>query len=130
MKLVFGDPLAHCCGAADAARDHLLELVDVIGAAPLLVLHHVDSAFGLGLLYQLAVRPHPHLAEGLGELIAGERRRVQACQRNELPAVAQLRESPDIRLLLVPRHSRLPVERGREIVREPARRNCKYGFEQ
>ena len=43
MKLVLSDALAHGSGARDAAGDHLLELVDVSGAAPLLVLDDVDA---------------------------------------------------------------------------------------
>lgn len=43
---------------------------------------------------------------------------MQTRERDELPAVAQLAQTLDIRLLLRARHGSLPVERGREVVSE------------
>jgi hypothetical protein len=43
---------------------------------------------------------------------------VQAGQRDELPAVAELGEAADVGLLVVARHGRLPVEGGGEVVGE------------
>lgn len=116
MELVLRNALPHRGGAAHAAGDHLLQLVDVRGAAPLLVLDHVDAALHLGLLHKLAVRAHAAGRVRPRKLVADERRRVQARQRDELPAVPQRRQAPDVRLLLVARHRRLPVEGRGEVV--------------
>lgn len=116
MKLILRDALAHSSGTAHAAGDHLLQLVDVGSAAPLLVAHDVDARGHLGLLDELAVGAHALAGVGAGEGVAGQRRRVQARQRDELPAVPQRGQPPDVRLLLVARHGRLPVEGGREVV--------------
>ena len=118
FELILRDTLTHRRGRADTARHHLLQLVDVRGAAPLLVLDHVDAELHLGLLDELAVRAHPLLGVGPGEPVADERRRVQARQRDELPAVAQRRQAADVRLLLGAGHGRLPVEGGGEVVCE------------
>ncbi|KAJ6443327.1 protein kinase SNF1 [Purpureocillium lavendulum] len=98
FELILGDALAHGGGGADAAGDHLLELVDVGGAAPLLVLDHVDAELHLGLLDELAVGAHAVLAVGAGEAVADEGRRVQAGERDELPAVAERGEAADLAL--------------------------------
>jgi hypothetical protein len=41
---------------------------------------------------------------------------VQACERDELPAVPHFREARDVCLLLVSGHCGLPVEGGGEVV--------------
>src|SRR5690606_16804592 len=86
FKLVLGNALPHRGRAAKAAGHHLLQLIHVVRPAPLLVLHHVDAQVDLRLLHQLAVRPHALLAESACESVADQRRRVQARQRDELPA--------------------------------------------
>lgn len=77
---------------------------------------HVDTLLHLGLLDQLAVRAHSVLGEVLRELVADERGRVQTGQGDELPAVTQLAQALDVRLLLVARHRLLPVEGRRQVV--------------
>lgn len=80
--------------------------------------HDVDLVLHLGLLDQLAIRPHTLLRVGLGKDVGDQRRGVEAGEGDELPTVAELGEAIDVRLLLVARHGRLPVERGGEVVRE------------
>lgn len=80
--------------------------------------HDIDLVLHLGLLDQLSISPHPLLGVGLGEDVGDERGGVQAGEGDELPAVAEFGEALDVRLLLVARHGRLPVEGGREVVRE------------
>lgn len=118
MELVLGDALAHGGRGAHAARDHLLQLVDVRGAAPLLVLDDVDAAVHLGLLDELAVGAHAVGGVGAGELVADEGGGVQASEGDELPAVAELGQAADVRLLVGARHGGLPVEAGAEVVGE------------
>lgn len=119
MELLLCDALPHGRGRAHTARDHLLQLVDVRGSRPLLVLDDIDARLHLGLLHNLAIGTHALGSVGLCKRVTGERRCVQAAQRDELPAVAQLREPANIGLLLRGRHSRLPVEGWREVVGQP-----------
>lgn len=118
VKLVLGDTFTHRTRTRDTTSDHLEELVAVVCSAPLLVLHHVDGTVHLGLLDQLAVGAHAVLRVGLGELVADQRGRVQAGQRDELPAVAQGGQASDVGLLLVARHGGFPVEGRGQIIRE------------
>lgn len=118
MELVFSNALTHGSRTANTARHHLEHLINVVRAAPFLVFDDIDPVIHLGLLDQLAVRPHALLAVRLGELVADERRGVQTGQRDKLPAVAQLGKAADIRLLFRTGHGRLPVERGGEVVGE------------
>lgn len=118
MKLILGNTFTHGSGATNPAGDHLLQLVDVAGAAPLLVLDHVDAAFHFGLLNQLAVGLHALLAVGPRELVRDQGGGVQAGQGDELPAVSEPGEAPDVGLLVVPAHGRLPVEGRGEVVRQ------------
>jgi len=110
LELLLRNTLAHGAGAADTASHHLQQVVDVVGTAPFLVGDNVDLALHLGLLHQLAVRAHAVLGVRLGELVRDERGRVQTGQRDELPAVAELAETLDVRLLLLGGHGSLPVE--------------------
>lgn len=121
FELILGDALAHGAGGADAAGDHLLQVVDVIRAAPLLVADDVDAELHLGLLDELAVGAHALGGVGAGEAVRGEGGGVQPREGDELPAVAQGGEAADVRLLLVAGHGGLPVEGGGEVVREPVR---------
>jgi hypothetical protein len=118
MELILRHALPHRTRAAHATLHHLQQLIDIVRARPLLMLDHVAARVHLRLLHQLAIRAHPLPAVRLRELIADQRGGVQARKRDELPAVAQLREALDVRLLLGARHGRLPVERGRQVVRE------------
>ncbi len=116
MELVLSDTLAHGGSRGDTAGNHLLQLVDVVCAAPFLMLDNINAKLHLGLLDELAVRAHADLAVGRGEAVADERRGVQAGEGDELPAVAELGQALDISLLLVAGHGRLPVERGGQVV--------------
>ena len=118
FELILSDTLAHRRRGADATGDHLLELIDVRGARPLLVLDDIDTGLDLGLLDELAVGAHADLAVRLGELVADERGGVQTREGDELPAVAELGEAADVGLLLVAAHGGLPVERRRQVVGE------------
>lgn len=110
MELIFSHALAHGRCATDSTRDHLLQFVHIGRATPFLVLDHVDALLHFGLLDQLAVRTHAHLAVRLGELIANQRRRVETSERNELPAVAKRCQAANVRLLFCAWHGCLPVE--------------------
>jgi hypothetical protein len=116
MELRLGDTLAHGTGTADATGDHLEQVVDVVCATPLLVGDHVDLVLHLGFLDQLAVRAHAALREGPRELVRDQCRRVQARKRDELPAVAEVGESLDVRFLVLRCHGGFPVEGWRKVV--------------
>ena len=88
LELILGDTLAHGAGAADAARDHLEQVVGVIGAGPFLMRDDFDAALHLGLLNELAIGAHALLRVSFAEGIGHERRLVEASQSDELPAVA------------------------------------------
>lgn len=118
MELILRNALPHRTRTTHAALHHLQQLIDIIGTTPLLMLDHVHTAIHLGFLDQLPVRPHALLAVCLGELVRDERRGVQARERDELPAVAELREPLDVGLLLGAGHGRFPVEGGGEVVCE------------
>lgn len=110
LELVLSHTLAHSSSAAHTTRDHLEQVIDVVGTTPLLVGDDVNALLHLGLLDQLAVGAHAVLGIGLGELVGDERGGVQTGQGDELPAVTQLAETLDIGLLLIARHGFLPVE--------------------
>lgn len=110
MELILSHALAHGTGTADATGDHLEQVIDVVGAAPFLMLDDVDLALHLGLLDQLAVGAHATLGEGLCELIRDQCRRVQAGERDELPAVAEVGQSLDVGFLVLGGHGGFPVE--------------------
>lgn len=112
MELVLGNTLTHGTRGADTARDHLEQVVHIIGTTPLLMRDNIDLAFHLGLLDQLAVGTHAALRECLGELIRNQRRRVQTRECNELPAVAELGEPLDVGFLILGGHGGFPVEGG------------------
>lgn len=118
LELIFRHASAHGSRRADAASHHLQQVVRVLGTGPLLVLDDLDSSFHLGLLDQLAIRPHALLRVGFAERVRHQSRLVQTSERDELPAVTQRRKTLDVRLLLVLGHGRLPVERRRQVVRE------------
>ena len=121
MKLILRHTPTHRRRATHTASNHLQHLIRIRGTAPLLMLDHIDTELHLGLLHQLAIRTHALLRVGARKAVADQRRRVQARERDELPAVAELGEAADVRLLLVARHGRLPVEGGGEIVGESKR---------
>lgn len=121
MELILRHTFTHGARAAHAARDHFQEVVDVVGAAPLLVGDDVDLVLHLGLLDEFAVGAHAALRKGLGEGVGDQGGRVQAGQGDELPAVTQLGQPLDVGLLVLGRHGRLPVETRREVVRESGR---------
>lgn len=81
--------------------------------------HDITADSALLLLDRLAVRTHAPDGVILGELVGDERGLVQAGERDELPAVAQLGETLDVGFLALGVHGRLPVEGGGEVVREP-----------
>lgn len=118
MELVLGDTLAHRARTRHATLDHLQQLIHVVRTGPLLVLDDIDTTIHLRLLHQLAVGTHALAAVGAAELVGDQRRGVQTRERDELPAVAQLRETRDVGLLLRAWHRRLPVERWRQVVRQ------------
>lgn len=121
FKLILGDTLTHGGSTANAAGNHLLQLVDVGGATPLLVLDDVDALLNFWFLNELAVGAHADLAVGAGELVADEGGGVEAGEGDELPAVAEGGETTNVGLLLVSRHGCLPVEGGGEVVSESAK---------
>lgn len=112
MELILRHTFTHGTRTAHASRDHLEQVVDVVGAAPLLVRDDVDLVLHLGFLDELAVGAHAALRERLGKGVGDEGRRVQAGQGDELPAVAQLGEALDVGFLVVGGHGGLPVEAG------------------
>merc|ERR1711939_590291 len=95
-KLVLRDTLAHSARRAHTAADHLEQLISVVGARPLLVRDDLDALLHLRLLHDLAVRAHAALRVRARERVADQRRAVQACERDELPAVAHGREALDV----------------------------------
>lgn len=126
VELILSDTGTHGSGRADTTSDHLLELVNVGGATPLLVLDDVDLLVHLGLLHQLAVGAHADGAVGLGELVADQGGGVKTGEGDELPAVSELGEAADISLLLSAGHGALPVERGRKVVGEPRGKSVSF----
>jgi len=121
MELLLRHTLTHGSSAAHAARHHLLQLIHVVGTAPLLMLDNVDALVHLGLLDHLAVGAHTASRVGLGELVADEGGRMEAGQGDELPAVAELGQTADVSLLVGGRHGRFPVEGRGEVVAEPGK---------
>ena len=87
LELILGDTLAHGAGAADAARNHLEQVVGVIGAGPFLMRDDLYAALHLRLLDKFAICAHSLLRVCFAEGIGHERRLVEASQSDELPAV-------------------------------------------
>lgn len=123
-KLILRDALPHRTRRAHTATNHLQQLIGVIRARPLLVRDNLHALVHLRLLNHLAISPHTALREVASERVGNQRGAVQARQRDELPAVAHARQALDVGFLLRRLHRRLPVEGGREVVRESEGVRC------
>ena len=88
---------------------------------------HVDLTFDFRFLDELSVRTHALLGERFGELVGYQSGRVQAGERDELPAVTQLGEALDVGFLLVAWHGGFPVEGWGEVVGESDGVYCQLG---
>ena len=118
LELILSHAFTHCTRRTDTTLHHLEALIHIIGPRPFLMLDHIHPAFHLRFLDQLPISPHPIPGKRLAELMADQRRGVQARQRDELPAITQLRQPEDVGRLLGGRHGRLPIERRGQIVRQ------------
>lgn len=121
LELIFCDTLAHRSRRTNTAGHHLQHVVDIVGTTPLLMCKHVDLVLSLRLLDDLAVSTHAVLGVRLGEGIGHESSLVQTSEGDELPAVAESGKTLDVRLLLIARHSALPIEGWRKVVRKSVR---------
>ena len=119
LELILRHPLSHRTRTAHTTRHHLQHIIHVIGAAPLLVRHHVDLFIHFWFLDQFTVRTHSLLPERLGELVRHQSGLVETCECNKLPAVAKLGETLDVSFLIGGFHGGLPVKRWRKIVCQP-----------
>src|SRR6478735_4356901 len=121
FELVLSDTCAHSSRGTDAACDHLLQLVDICSTAPFLVLDDVNLLVHLRLLNKLTVGTHADGAVGLCKLVADQSCCVQTCKSDELPAVTERGQATNVSLLLIARHSCLPVEGWRKVVSKPSK---------
>ena len=84
MELVLSHAPPHSRGAADAARDHLLQLIDIISPAPLLVFQDWVSRILLRPLKVVDITPHSLFLERLREGRSGQCSRMDASYRDDL----------------------------------------------
>jgi hypothetical protein len=117
-KLILSNTLAHRTRATNTSAHHLQQLIRIVRAAPLLVRNNLNALLHLRFLHNLAVSPHAPVGESGRERVGDESGRVQARERDELPAVAHGREARDVGFLVFGLHGRFPVEGGGEVVGE------------
>lgn len=128
LELILSNSSTHRGSRADPTSQHGQHRVDIARARPLLMRHDIVLAVHLGLLNHLTIRPHAVLSVGSGEVVRDEGVGMQASEGDELPAVAELAEALNVRLLLVAGHGGLPVEGGGEVVGESVSYVSRAGF--
>mmetsp|Transcript_11096 Transcript_11096/g.25582 ORF Transcript_11096/g.25582 Transcript_11096/m.25582 type:complete len:591 (-) Transcript_11096:418-2190(-) len=118
-KLLLGHARAHRGRGGGATRGERHLLVHELGARPGLVLEDGYRGASLLPLDHLGVGGHPARGKLLDEVVRDQAVGVEARERDELPHEPALPELVGERLdLLVGHAGGVPVERGREVVRE------------
>ena len=117
-KLILRNTLAHRTSTAHTTTDHLQQLIRVICTTPLLVRNNLHALLHLGFLHNFAVGAHSALRIRGSKRVGDQSRRVQAGERDELPAVTHRGEALDVGFLVGGLHGGLPVEGGGEVVGE------------
>mmetsp|Transcript_73031 Transcript_73031/g.126667 ORF Transcript_73031/g.126667 Transcript_73031/m.126667 type:complete len:207 (-) Transcript_73031:277-897(-) len=126
-KLRLCDPGTHDASGREAAGDNVAHLIHDLRSTPLLVRKGLHAELPLLPLDKLHVSCSTFCCICLGEGINGEGVTVEACQSDELPAEAELRQIPDEGLHLCIRHAgSVPIERGAQIVSKHLVWNCSF----
>mmetsp|Transcript_5990 Transcript_5990/g.18925 ORF Transcript_5990/g.18925 Transcript_5990/m.18925 type:complete len:382 (-) Transcript_5990:203-1348(-) len=124
-ELRLRDAGGHDSGRGEAGRDDVAHLVDDLGAAPLLVRQGLHAHLALLTLDELHVGRRATLRVVAGEQVDGQGIAMEARQRDELPAEAELGEVPDEGLHLGIGHAAVvPVEGGAQVVGEHLVGSC------
>mmetsp|Transcript_7003 Transcript_7003/g.22984 ORF Transcript_7003/g.22984 Transcript_7003/m.22984 type:complete len:422 (+) Transcript_7003:333-1598(+) len=119
LELRLGDAGTHGRGRGGAARRDAHLLVHELCTRPVLVPEQLDAGLALGALDHVDVGVHAALGVALDKLVGDEPVGVEAGQGDELPDEAAAAKLAGEGLHLVLGHAgRVPVERGRQVVRQ------------